>query len=67
MISDNRAPEGYPEFEDGGLHKNLLVDENTYIVDRYGKVCITTTSNKRWASLSQSVRELNEGYLRARY
>lgn len=66
MREDNRSPEGYPIFVDGGLHKNLLVDEGTYIVDRYGKVCITTTSNK-WENQRDFVQEMNQGCVRARY
>jgi len=66
MREDNRCPEGYPVFRDGGFHKNLLVDEGTYIVDRYGRVCVTTTSNK-WEKLQGSVQEWNQGFVRARY
>lgn len=66
MREDNRCPERYPVFQDGGYHENLLVDKNTYIVDRDGRVCLTTTSNK-WENLEGSAKEWNQGFIRARF
>ena len=54
MIEGNRCPEDYPRFKGGGLHGNLLVDEGAYVVERNGRVCITTTSNNGKMPQSQS-------------
>ena len=66
MIEGNVCPKNYPVFEGGGLHGDLLVDEGTYIVDRDGRVCITTTSNK-WDNLDGDVKKWNQGFVRARF
>ena len=66
MVEGNCCPEGYPVFKDGGLHENLLVEKGVYIVDRNGRVCITTTSNK-WENAPEPVKKLNQGYIRARF
>lgn len=66
MIEDNQCPKNYPIFDNSGIHDNLLVDKNTYIVDRDGRVCITTTSNK-WENSLEPVKRLNQGYMRARF
>ncbi len=66
MIEDNKCPDNYPIFGNSGIHADLLVDKNTYIVDRDGRVCITTTDNK-WENVSEPIKRLNQGYIRARF
>lgn len=66
MRLDNVCPKGYPVFQNEGLHENLLVDKGVYIVERSGRVCITTTSNK-WENAPEAVKKLNQGYIRARF
>lgn len=41
MIEDNKCPNNYPIFGNSGIHADLLVDKDTYIVDRDGRVCIS--------------------------
>ena len=55
-----------PKYDAKGKSINLIVDVDDYVIDREGRICIATTSN-RGPYPNEFLRDINEGSFRARF
>lgn len=71
IIFDNRRPDDntYPNFTPAEFlgNKFIFVDDEDIIVNSNGDVMVVTTGNVRWKDKDSFLRDLNIGYIRAKY